>query len=89
MLMVGCNSTAKSNTTSYLIIINKGITGKEYWITATDPFAKSKQQFKITINDENIWNLIEENHEYLASYEYTSLEKSVNLLSIKHPSKPK
>jgi hypothetical protein len=86
--MAGCNSTAKSNTTSYLMIINKGITGKEYWITATDPLAKSKQ-FKVTIKDENVWNLIEENHEYFANYEYTSLEKEVTLLSIQHLSKPK
>lgn len=88
MFVSGC-SESKTNTSSYIKITEKGTTGKQYWTKAIDPNSRQQQEFKLTIDNMNTWNLIEESKEYLATYEYTSLDKGADLLSIKHPAKPK
>lgn len=87
MLVSGCSETT-ANTASYIKITGKGITGKQYWVKSVDPYSHQPQEFKLIVDNENTWNLIEENQEYLATYEYTSLAKGADLLSIKHPAAP-
>jgi hypothetical protein len=86
ILLSGC-SEAKSSTSSYIKVIDKGITKQQYWVEAINPYLRQPQRFKLTIDQENTWNLIEKDNEYLAIYAYTSLDKGADLLSIKHPAK--
>lgn len=86
ILLSGC-SEPKSSTTSYIKIVDKGITDEQYWVEAIDPYSKQQREFNLTIEQMNTWNLVEVESEYLATYEYTSLEKGAGLVSIKHPSK--
>lgn len=88
MAAAGCSSASKSSTASYIKIIEKGTTDKQYWVMAVNPYYRQEQQFKMLIDNPNTWNLIEKDQEYFATYEYVSLDKRVDLLSIKHPSKP-
>jgi hypothetical protein len=57
---------------SMLIVTDKGHSKdyKEYWIKAYDPNKEEKvAAFKIIVNGENVWNLIEKNKEYFTTYE--------------------
>ncbi|MNY46455.1 hypothetical protein D3C86_1816350 [compost metagenome] len=51
-----------------------------------NPYDKDATPFNITIQNENLWNLIEENRIYFSSYEYKDINKRVDLLTIKYPS---
>ncbi|MEH7382267.1 hypothetical protein V7138_17540 [Bacillus sp. JJ1533] len=60
-----------TSTSSRLIVIEKGHSNdyKEYWITAFDPNNQTKEEaFKIVVQEEMVWNLIEVNKEYFSSY---------------------
>lgn len=59
---------------------------KSYKVEAINPYDKHAKPFLITISDNNLWNLFEQDSIYLASYEYKDINKKVILLSIKHPS---
>ena len=78
----------RSNTTSYLQITEKGTTGQRYWVKAFDPNSGRKQAFNLTVDQATTWNLIEESHVYLATYDYVSLEKGAKLVNIEHPASP-
>ena len=59
------------STTSMLIVIEKGRSSdyKEYWVKAYDPNNQTKEEaFKIVVQEEMVWNLIEEGKEYFSSY---------------------
>jgi hypothetical protein len=84
--VTSCN-TPVSSTTSYIQIINKKIHPKnKYLIEAKNPYDKNAKTFNITIDDENLWNLIKVDQIYLSIYEYKDINKKVKLLSIKYPS---
>ncbi|TYS70500.1 hypothetical protein FZC76_00985 [Sutcliffiella horikoshii] len=54
-----------------LVVIEKGYSSdyKEYWIKAYDPNNHSKEEaFRIVVQGEMVWNLIEKNKEYFSSY---------------------
>lgn len=89
IMFVAACSESKTNTSSYIKITEKGTTGKQYWATAIDPNSLQQQKFILTIDNMNTWNLIEESKEYFATYEYTSLDKGADLLSMRHPAIPK
>lgn len=59
------------STTSMLIVIEKGRSSnyKEYWVKAYDPNNQTKEEaFKIEVQEEMVWNLIEEDKEYFSLY---------------------
>jgi hypothetical protein len=58
------------STTSYIMVKEKQYSKdfKNNWIIADDPNSKEKRDFKIIINNPIIWNLIESDREYFASY---------------------
>ncbi|MFT4417025.1 hypothetical protein ACLM5H_24485 [Fredinandcohnia humi] len=55
-----------------MIIVNKkghSSDYKQYWIKAYDPNNQTKAEaFKIVVQEEMVWNLMEENNEYFALY---------------------
>lgn len=56
-------------TASTLVVVKKGHSDKEYWIEAYDPNNQNKEEaFKIIVQDEMVWNLIEEDREYFSMY---------------------
>lgn len=60
-----------SSTTSMLIVTKKGHSSdyKEYWIDAYDSNNETQDEsFKIVVQEEMVWNLIEENREYFSVY---------------------
>ena len=64
-------SCGRVSTASTLMVIEKGQSNnnKEYWIKAYDPFNQNTEEaFKIMVEEKMIWNLIEEDNEYFASY---------------------
>lgn len=70
LFLTSCGGPFTSNV-SMLIVIEKGNSSdsKEYWIKAYDPNNQTKEEtYKIVIQEEMVWNLIEENKEYFASY---------------------
>ena len=53
------------------MVIEKGYSSdnKEYWIKAYDPNNQNKEEaFKIVIQEEIVWNLIEKDKEYFSLY---------------------
>ena len=70
LVLASCGGPFTS-TTSMLIVIEKGHSNdyKEYWIKAYDPNNQTKEEaFKIVVQEEMAWNLIEEDKEYFSSY---------------------
>ncbi|MNY51395.1 hypothetical protein D3C86_1869790 [compost metagenome] len=83
-----CNSSI-SNTTSYIKIVSKDQSANStYELVAKNPYDKNAKPFKIQIDDENVWNLINVDQIYFATYEYKDINKKVELISIKYPSEP-
>ena len=74
------------STTSMLIVIEKGRSSdyKEYWVKAYDPNNQTKEEaFKIVVQEEMVWNLIEEDKEYFSLYSKEG-DKSWVLEQIEH-----
>ena len=70
-MLTSCGKGPFTSTTSMLIVIDKGHSSdyKEYWIKAYDPNNQAKEEaFKIVVQEEMVWHLIEENKEYFSSY---------------------
>lgn len=85
-MSTSCNSRV-SSTASYIQILSKEQSPKStYELEAKNPYDKNARTFKIQIDDENLWNLIEVDQIYFATYEYKDKIKEVKLISIKHPS---
>ena len=85
LVLISCVGTYTS-TTSFLIVIEKGHSNdyEEYWIRAYDGNNQKKvEAFKIVVQEEMVWNLIEENKEYFASYSKKG-DKSWLLEQIEH-----
>jgi hypothetical protein len=59
-----CLSESKSCPISNIKITEKGTTGKQYWVKAVDPNSNQHTEYKLTIDNENTWNLIEEDQEF-------------------------
>jgi len=86
--VTSCNSPVTS-TSSYIQILSKKIdTKNNYLLEVKNPYDKNDRSFNITIDDENLWNLIKEDQIYLSTYEYKDINKKVKILSIKYPSDP-
>ena len=65
------------------MVIEKGYSSdnKEYWIKAYDPNNQNKEEaFKIVIQEEIVWNLIEKDKEYFSLYS----KKGGNLRVLEH-----
>lgn len=71
-----------NNTTSYISILEKGNKGGDYWAIVQNPFDPEKKKFKIKIDSKTTWNLLIINEKYLATYEYYSIVKDVELVDI-------
>ncbi|MED4207478.1 hypothetical protein [Neobacillus mesonae] len=70
LVLTSCGGPFTS-TTSMLTVIEKGHSTdyKEYWIKAYDRNNQTKDEaFKIVVQEEMVWHLIEENREYFSSY---------------------
>jgi len=90
LILTSCGGSNKS-TTSYLKVTEKGHSSsyKEYWIKAFDPNNDTEDRaFKIIVNEEMVWNLIEEDKEYFTSYSKEGNESWI-LDQIEHIEKPK
>ncbi|MEK4520773.1 hypothetical protein NSQ95_15985 [Psychrobacillus sp. FSL W7-1457] len=60
-----------SSTSSFLKVIEKGHSDdyKEYWVKAYDPNNDTEEHaFKIVVDEEMAWHLIEEGKEYFTTY---------------------
>ncbi|AMQ05683.1 MULTISPECIES: hypothetical protein [Sporosarcina] len=56
-------------TASTLVVVKKGHSDKDHWIEAYDPNNQNKEEaFKIMVQEEMVWNLIEEDREYFSMY---------------------
>ena len=85
LVLASCGGPFTS-TTSMLIVIEKGHSSDytEYWIKAYDPNNQTKEEaFKIVVQEEMAWNLIEEDKEYFSSYAKEG-DKSWVLEQIEH-----
>lgn len=72
IIITGCTGTPHTSTTSQLFVVEKGHSDdyKEYWIMAFDPNNQTKEEaFKIVVENEMAWNLMEVNRKYFASYQ--------------------
>lgn len=75
LVLTSCEQTTKQtmkySTFSTIKVIDKGHNDKlkQYWIKAYDPNNQTiDNAFKIIVDDENLWNLIEVNRQYVADY---------------------
>lgn len=71
LLVLAACGEPPTSTSSFLIVIKKGHSSdyKEYWVEAYDPNNQTKaESFKILVQEEMVWNLIEENKEYFSLY---------------------
>ncbi|MBP3953135.1 hypothetical protein [Bacillus suaedae] len=88
LLLTACGYTVKTPTTtsSMLIVVEKGYSSEdeEYWIKAYDPNNQTKEEaFRIIVQDELAWGLIEKNKEYISAY--TTEENSPRVLETMEP----
>ena len=70
LILTSCGGPYTS-TSSYLKITDKGYSSdyKDHWIKAYDPNNDTEENsFKILVDEEMVWNLIEENKEYFTTY---------------------
>lgn len=68
LLFTACGGTS---TSSSLTVIEKGQSNnnEEFWVLVNDSNNPSQEEtFKITIEERNVWNLIEEEKEYFIMY---------------------
>lgn len=75
-----------TSTTSMLLVVDKGHSSdyEEYWIQAYDPNNQTKEEaFKIIVEEEMVWNLIEEEKEYFSTYKKKG-NKPLKLTAIEH-----
>lgn len=85
LVLASCGGPFTS-TTSMLFVIEKGHSSdyKEYWVKAYDPNNQTKEEaFKIVVQEEMVWNLIEEDKEYFSLYSKEG-DKSWVLEQIEH-----
>ncbi|TYS17162.1 hypothetical protein FZC78_11165 [Rossellomorea vietnamensis] len=73
LFLAACNGIVSSPTTtsSLLAVIDKGYSSddEEYWLSAYDPNNQTEEDaFRIIVQDEVAWGLIEENKEYVSTY---------------------
>lgn len=90
LILTSCGGS-NTSTTSYLKVTEKGHSSsyKESWIEAYDPNNDTEDRaFKIIVNEEMVWNLIEEDKEYFTSYSKEGNESWI-LDQIEHIEKPK
>lgn len=72
--LAACSKTNEkdiSATVSYIQVIDKGKADDgEYWIlvSAPDQDKNKANEFKINLEDKNLWNLIEIDEKYVAHY---------------------
>ena len=84
LMLASCGGEASIAST--LIVIEKGYSSdnKEYWIKAYDPNNQNKEEaFKITMQEDMVWNLIEEDREYFSMYSKNK-EEPWHLTQIEH-----
>ncbi|WP_144512873.1 hypothetical protein [Bacillus sp. FJAT-22090] len=89
LILTSCGGS-NTSTTSSLKVTEKGHSNsyKEYWIKAYDPNNDTEDKaFKIIVNEEMVWNLIEEDKEYFTSYSKEGNEPWI-LNQIEHMAKP-
>jgi hypothetical protein len=83
VFLVGCTKSAPlSQTSTYIVVIDKYSEGNKNWILAKDT---SDQEIRLEVDSKNTWNLIEQKM-YLAVYEYDNKSKKGIISSISHPS---
>jgi hypothetical protein len=83
----GCYGGPYSSTGSLLKIVEKGYSTnfKETWIIAYDPNNQTKQQtIKIIVEESMVWNLIDINKTYFATYSKVGNDPWI-LEQISHP----
>ncbi|MBD8068082.1 hypothetical protein [Bacillus sp. PS06] len=71
IMLASCDRGPFTSTTSQLIVMEKGHSSdyKEYWIKAYDPNNQGKEEaFKVVVQEEMVWHLIEKDKEYFSSY---------------------
>ncbi|TYS14050.1 hypothetical protein FZC78_19540 [Rossellomorea vietnamensis] len=71
LLLVACEEGPFTSTSSMLVVSEKGHSSdyQEYWIKGYDPNNQTKEEsFKVIVQEEMAWHLIEENKEYISSY---------------------
>jgi hypothetical protein len=61
----GYVSSGKQVTIGYIEVIDK----RESTIIAINPMSNKKEQIELSVEDRNIWNLIEEGKLYVVTYE--------------------
>lgn len=71
LFLLTLSACSHTSTTSYLQIVEKGYSDdyKEAWIIAFDPNNQTKNEsIKIIVAEPMVWNLIEVDKTYFASY---------------------
>ncbi|RKD22996.1 hypothetical protein BEP19_12250 [Ammoniphilus oxalaticus] len=87
LLLSACGET-HSSTTSMLIITEKGQCGNQQWIKAYDPNNQSSAEtFKLMVEQELNWSLIEVDREYFTTYSRKG-NKPWILNQIEYPKEP-
>ncbi|WNQ11947.1 hypothetical protein MJA45_02490 [Paenibacillus aurantius] len=68
--MVFKNDRPYTSVGSFIKIIDKAHStdGRESWVMAYDPNSPTPVPFKIVIDNPMVWNLLEKDREYIASY---------------------
>ncbi|MGM0883668.1 MAG: hypothetical protein ACQEXQ_21870 [Bacillota bacterium] len=90
IFFVGCSQQGGpyKSATSTIIVIEKNYSEdyKEAWIMAYDPNNSARDKaIKIVVEEPMVWNLIEKEQEYFASY-HKKGEKPWILKQVEHPS---
>lgn len=87
LFIVGCSfGELKTSTTSQITVVEKDYSAdnNDAWIVAYDPNNATKENaIKIMIKDPMVWNLIETNKTYFATY-YREGDKHWDLTQIAH-----
>ncbi|WP_168123875.1 hypothetical protein [Paenibacillus sp. HB172176] len=70
-----------SNTTGIYVVLSKKQTLNDFSIIIND-LGKNPEQFELTLDNENTWNLIKENELYRITFDHKPNKKSGDLKTI-------
>lgn len=90
VILCGCNSKEEtSSISSYIKVLGKGSDNNQFWIEVQDPNAENKIKYKISVEPKMVWNIIEIDKEYFATYDVDLTSSDGKLVDIKLPAEVK
>ncbi|SCY99914.1 hypothetical protein SAMN05720606_11540 [Paenibacillus polysaccharolyticus] len=78
-------SVSKTTTDALVSVISKSSSNSTYWIEVKNIESEDSENFKLYLDDENLWNVIEEGKNYVVTYTHKSDKNEGDISVIRNP----